>query len=138
MRTLLAVVCGSSGLTMVLATACTMRKAVQRRSWCCVVARKRHRPPTADRHSGIGSTTNGESEMSKLTKDYRESLLEALQDPEEAAAYLTAALEEGDPAVFLLALRHVAEAKGMSSVAAKAQLNRESLYRMLSERGNPQ
>jgi probable addiction module antidote protein len=83
-------------------------------------------------------TTNGESAMSKLTKDYRESLLEDLQDPEEAAAYLTAALDEGDPAVFLLALRNVAEAKGMSTVAAQAQLNRESLYRMLSERGNPQ
>ncbi len=76
--------------------------------------------------------------MSKLTKDYRESLLEDLQDPHEAAAYLTAALEEEDSAVFLLALRNVADAKGMSTVAAKAQLNRESLYRMLSERGNPQ
>jgi probable addiction module antidote protein len=76
--------------------------------------------------------------MSKLSKDYRESLLEDLQDPHEAAAYLTAALEEGDSAVFLLALRNVADAKGMSAVAAKADLNRESLYRMLSERGNPQ
>ncbi len=76
--------------------------------------------------------------MSKLTKDYRESLLEDLQDPHEAAAYLTAALEEEDSAVFLLALRNVADAKGMSTVAAKAQLNRESLYRMLSECGNPQ
>jgi len=76
--------------------------------------------------------------MSKLTKDYRKSLLEDLQDPAEAAAYLTAALEEGDSAVFLLALRNVADAKGMSTVAAAAQLNRESLYRMLSERGNPQ
>jgi probable addiction module antidote protein len=76
--------------------------------------------------------------MSKLSKDYRETLLEDLHDPQEAAAYLTAALEEGDSAVFLLALRNVADARGMSAVAAKAQLNRESLYRMLSERGNPQ
>jgi probable addiction module antidote protein len=76
--------------------------------------------------------------MSRLTKDYRESLLQALQDPQEAAAYLTAALEEGDSAAFLLALRDVADARGMSSLAAKAQLSRESLYRMLSEHGNPQ
>jgi probable addiction module antidote protein len=76
--------------------------------------------------------------MSRLTKDYRESLLQALQDPQEAAEYLTAALEEGDSATFLLALRDVADAKGISTLAAKAQLNRENLYRMLSEQGNPQ
>jgi len=76
--------------------------------------------------------------MTHLTKDYHASLIEGLRDPEEAAAYLTAALETQDMATFLLALRNVAEAKGMSALAAKAQLNRESLYRMLSEQGNPQ
>jgi len=76
--------------------------------------------------------------MSRLTKDYRESLLQSLQDPQEAAAYLTAALDEGERATFLLALRDVAEARGISALAAKAQLNRENLYRMLSEHGNPQ
>ena len=40
--------------------------------------------------------------MSRLTKDYRASLLQAIQDPQEAAEYLTAALEEGDSATFLL------------------------------------
>ena len=76
--------------------------------------------------------------MSKLTKSYRESLLEDLQDPKEAAAYLTAALDERDSAVFLLALRDVADAHGLQTVVHKAQLNRENLYRMLSEQGNPQ
>jgi probable addiction module antidote protein len=76
--------------------------------------------------------------MNHLAKDYRESLLQALQDPQEAAAYLTAALEEGDSATFLLALRDVADARGMGSLAAKAQLNRDNLYRILSEHGNPQ
>ena len=76
--------------------------------------------------------------MSDLTKNYRESLLHDLQDPGEAAAYLTAALEEGDSAVFLLAPRDVADARGVSMLATKAQLNRENLYRMLSEHGNPQ
>jgi probable addiction module antidote protein len=76
--------------------------------------------------------------MSRLIKDYHASLLQTLRDPEEAAAYLTAALEERDRAVFLLALRDVAEARGMGTLAAQAQLNRESLYRMLSEHGNPQ
>jgi len=64
-------------------------------------------------------------------------LLESLQDPAEAAAYLDAALEDEDIQVFLLALRDVAEARGMSRVAAETDLNRESLYRMLSEEGNP-
>jgi len=76
--------------------------------------------------------------MSKLMKSYRESLLQDLQDPKEAAAYLTAALDEGDRAVFLLALRDVTDAHGLQTVAHKAQLNRENLYRMLSEQGNPQ
>lgn len=76
--------------------------------------------------------------MNRLTKDYRESLLQALQDPQEAAAYLTAALEEGDSATFLLALRDVAEARGMGSLAANAQANRDNLSRILSEPGNPQ
>jgi probable addiction module antidote protein len=76
--------------------------------------------------------------MPKLTKSYQESLLQALQNPQEAAEYLTAALEDGDSAVFLLALRNVADAQGMRTVAHKAQLNRENLYRMLSEQGNPQ
>jgi probable addiction module antidote protein len=76
--------------------------------------------------------------MPKLTKSYQESLLQALQNPQEAAEYLTAALEDGDSAVFLLALRNVADAQGMKTVANKAQLNRENLYRMLSEQGNPQ
>jgi len=76
--------------------------------------------------------------MHNRPKDYREFLLQDLQDPGEAAAYLTAALEEGDSAVFLLALRDVADARGLSLLAAQAQLNRENLYRMLSESGNPQ
>lgn len=40
--------------------------------------------------------------------------------------------------LFLLALRNVAEAHGMKKLAVTSQLNRESMYRMLSEQGNPQ
>ena len=48
-------------------------------------------------------------------------------------------MEEGDRALFLLALRNVAEAQGgMAAVAERAQLNRENLYRMLSQKGNPE
>ena len=76
--------------------------------------------------------------MSKASRPYRPELLKALQDPAEAAEYLNAALEENSNELFLLALRNVAEAHGMKKLAEDAQLNRESMYRMLSEQGNPQ
>ena len=76
--------------------------------------------------------------MSEAAVDYRIGLLEDLANPEEAAAYLNAALEDGDQEVFLLALRDVTEARGMSHVARESQLNRENLYRILSVKGNPQ
>jgi probable addiction module antidote protein len=70
---------------------------------------------------------------------YQKDLIESLKDRDEAAAYLNAAIEEGDRAVFLLALRNVVEANGgMAAIAEKADLSRESLYRMLSWRGNPE
>lgn len=74
------------------------------------------------------------------SKRYQDELIEALQDPQEAQAYLNAALEDGNSEVFLLALRDVAEARlgGVRQLANQTQLNRESLYRMLSEKGNPE
>ena len=77
--------------------------------------------------------------MNKRFIDYQEELLESLQDPLEARAYLNAALDDDDPRVFLLALKNVLEAQDgtMATLAKKSQLNRESLYRMLSKRGNP-
>jgi probable addiction module antidote protein len=76
--------------------------------------------------------------MNKASRPYKESLLEDLKDPNEAAEYLTAAIEDDSPDIFLLALRDVAEAHGMKRLAEDAQLNRESMYRMLSDQGNPQ
>ena len=72
------------------------------------------------------------------SRSYQADLYVALQDPEEAKAYLNAALEDGDESVFLLALRDVVEAgMGMANLAEKAGRNRESLYKTLSDRGNP-
>ena len=68
---------------------------------------------------------------------HNEWLREQLKDPGFAAEYLTAAAEDEEPAVFLQALRKVAEAQGMSEVAKQAGIPRESLYRMLSVKGNP-
>ncbi len=76
--------------------------------------------------------------MSKATTSYSEGLMKDLADPEEAAAYLNAALEEGSQEIFLMALRDIADAKGMARLSKKSKLNRVSLYRMLSGKGNPQ
>jgi probable addiction module antidote protein len=76
--------------------------------------------------------------MPKRTKKYEDSLMESLQIPEEAAAYLNAHLDEEDSEeMFLLALRDVAKAHGFSEVAEQADLGRESLYKALSKDGNP-
>jgi probable addiction module antidote protein len=74
----------------------------------------------------------------KKSKPYKDFLFERLQDPKEAAAYLNAALEDDDPGVFMIALRDIAKANGgISEVAEEAKLNRETLYRTLSKKGNP-
>ena len=72
------------------------------------------------------------------TSSYRESLLESLTDPLEAAAYLDAAMEDSQEA-FLKASRNVAQAREMSmaQVATVSGVQRETLYRFLSEDGNP-
>lgn len=74
------------------------------------------------------------------SRPYSETLKELFADPEQAASYLNAAMEEGDKELFLIALRNVAEARlgGMSRLAEATGLNRESLYRMLSGKGNPE
>ena len=65
-------------------------------------------------------------------------MIEDLKDPAEAAAYLDAAIQEGDREALLVAMRHVAAAHGgMASIAQQTGLSRESLYRALSKRGNP-
>ena len=61
-----------------------------------------------------------------------------LKTQKDIVAYLNAALEDGEPAVLLEALRNVAIAKGgMAALAQAAGVSRESLYRTLSRRGNP-
>lgn len=52
-------------------------------------------------------------------------------------AYLNAAFEDGDVSVIAAALGDIARAEGMSKVAKKTGLGRESLYKTLSSDGNP-
>jgi probable addiction module antidote protein len=61
-----------------------------------------------------------------------------LKTEEDMAAYLEAALEEGDPGLITAALGDIARAKGMTQIARDAGLGRESLYKALSPVGNPE
>lgn len=72
------------------------------------------------------------------TKSYDDLLFEELQDPELAAGYLSEALRGGSLDLFLIALRNVAQARGgLGALSDETELNRQNLYRMLSEDGNP-
>ena len=71
-------------------------------------------------------------------KNYDDFLDKELKDPEVAAEYLNAALESGAMEEFLVALRNVARSHGgPGELARMTRLNRQSLYKMLSENGNP-
>jgi probable addiction module antidote protein len=63
---------------------------------------------------------------------------EHFKSEEDMAAYLEAALDEGDPALVAAALGDIARAKGMTQVAHDTGLGRESLYKALSATGNPE
>jgi probable addiction module antidote protein len=75
----------------------------------------------------------------KTSVSHDETIIRRLRkDPEFAAEYVKAALEENDePLVLLIALRHLAQSRGIAKVAKAAGIERESLYRALSSRGNP-
>jgi len=75
--------------------------------------------------------------MPKRTRSFKAGQLERLKDPQYAAQNVNSAMEGGDNAALLLALRNVAEAQSVTAVAHEAGVSRENVYRMLSATGNP-
>lgn len=78
----------------------------------------------------------------KASRPHDETMVELLrEDPAFADEYLAASLEAvdepGGQEALLMALRQVAQAQGMDAVAQRAGIQRESLYRALSPKGNP-
>ncbi len=76
----------------------------------------------------------------KRYRTHKEHLIEKLKDPEYAAAYLNAVMEEAfeanDTGLFQVAVRDVVEAHGgMSEISTKMEVSRESFYRSLSQKG---
>ena len=75
--------------------------------------------------------------MERPAEEELDRLIGRLRDPKYCSKYLSAAFRDST-GTFLVALRNVARAqKGMSKLAAETGVNRENLYRALSERGNP-
>ena len=72
------------------------------------------------------------------TKTRPWDIVDSLTSDERIAAYLEAALEEGDAALVAAALGDIARAKGMGEIARLTGLGRESLYKALSPGGNPE
>ena len=78
--------------------------------------------------------------INKASISYHNNLVESLRGDEEAQIeFLKVNFEDnGDmPSAILSAIRTVAEARGFKYFAESANLNRENLYRVLSEGGNP-
>jgi probable addiction module antidote protein len=63
---------------------------------------------------------------------------EFLSSEKDMAAYLEAALSEGDSSLVVQALGAIAKARGMAQIAKDTGLRRESLYKALSPEGNPE
>ncbi len=71
-------------------------------------------------------------------KTTRWDVTEYLKDEAAIAAYLDAVFEDGDPGLIAAAIGDVAKARGMTQIARESGLSRESLYRALSQDGNPE
>lgn len=68
----------------------------------------------------------------------RYDVTDFLQDEADVIAYLNAAFDDGHPEVIAHAIGNIARKRGMSRIARECGLGRESLYKSLSERGNPE
>ncbi|GFM36540.1 addiction module antidote protein [Desulfovibrio psychrotolerans] len=77
--------------------------------------------------------------MNKPHVSHEEATVRSFRDdPEFAAEYLNAVLEDGTQEELMVALRRIAEAFGMKEVAEAAHLNPKTIYRTLSPAGNPE
>src|SRR5438552_3453281 len=74
----------------------------------------------------------------KKAKTRKWDAAEHLESAADRAAYLEAALEDGDAALVAATLGDIARSKGMARIARESGLARESLYKGLSRNGNPE
>jgi len=97
-----------------------------------------------DKHSQNKDIRNAQNSGSHTggkvtTRDHHDFLMEYLADKKKATAYLNAEVEEGELKYLLKALRNVVEAQGgFTKLAKKVHMSRTSLYKALSDKGNPE
>lgn len=81
----------------------------------------------------------GKNKEMKARRDAPYRAADYLKTPKDIAGFLEAVIEDGDPRTLVVALRDAADATGgVGALAQRTGLNRETLYRTLSGRGNPQ
>jgi probable addiction module antidote protein len=73
----------------------------------------------------------------KIKNSSKFDVVDYLKTDADIAGYLTAVLEDGDPALFVAAIGDIAKAKGMTEIAKKSGVTRESLYRALKVEARP-
>ncbi|HET7334526.1 MAG TPA: addiction module antidote protein [Rhizomicrobium sp.] len=81
--------------------------------------------------------TSAKTKAPAKIKTYKWDSAEHIKTEKDVAAYLNAALEDGDTALIAEVLGNIARSKGMAAIAKKTGLGRESLYKALSKDGNP-
>jgi len=79
-----------------------------------------------------------ETAEKRTLKTYRWDPARHIKDEEDALDYLNVAFEDGDPGVITDVLGDIARSQGMTKIAEKTGLGRESLYKALSKAGNPE
>jgi probable addiction module antidote protein len=92
------------------------------------------------RPKNFGLITGAKTMNEKTSRSYDEWVIESLKGDKKAQAeYVQTTIEDnqGFPKAILVALRHVAEARAFKHFAEETNLNRETLYKNLSEDGNP-
>lgn len=118
------------------------RAWASRSCFCCAQVTSERNGETSNVRKSTSTTTRPAQRKRRraaASLPFEGWLVERLKDPAEAAAYLEAALEDGDQAVIMLALRQIAQAQGgVAEIARKAKLTREATYKMLSKSGNPE
>ncbi len=76
--------------------------------------------------------------MGNRSESFKKYLVKKVRNPKDRAAYINAALEDGDPKILLAVLRDCVEAMGgISWLAHESQMTRVAIHRMLSSAGNP-
>ena len=122
----------NSGSTSVQGIGSITPRKARHSSSSCVGAISERKQRTSKELMRTGKTTKAASR----SRPFRAA--EYLRSDAEVAAYIEAMLEDGDPRAVPIALRTVVDAAGgMTALAQKTGLSRETLYRTLSKRGNP-